>query len=94
VVEFEWDPEKAATNLKKHGVSFSKAARVFSDPLSITVHETDHSTEEERYLIVGVSNRSRLLIVSFMERGESIRVISARELTRAERKQYENEIQS
>jgi uncharacterized DUF497 family protein len=94
MVEFDWDPEKAAISLKKHGVSFSEAATVFSDPLSITVHDPDHSTEEERYLIVGVSNRSRLLIISFMERGESIRVISARELTRAERKQYENEIQS
>ena len=94
MVEFEWDPEKAATNLKKDGVSFSEAATVFSDLLSITVHDPDHSTEEERYLIVGVSNHFRLLFVSFMERGESIRVISARELTRAERKQYENEIQS
>jgi uncharacterized DUF497 family protein len=90
-MEFEWDPQKAAKNLRKHKVSFTEAATVFSDPLSATVHDPDHSEEEDRYIIVGMSNRFRLLIVSFEERGDRVRIISVRELTRAERKAYEEE---
>ena len=88
-MEFEWDPKKAALNLKRHGVSFQEAATVFGDPLSITVLDPDHSFEENRYIIVGQSHRGRLLIVSYTERGDRIRIISARELTRQERKAYE-----
>ncbi|MEM4204274.1 MAG: BrnT family toxin [Candidatus Methanomethylicaceae archaeon] len=91
-MEFEWDPQKAAKNLRKHKVPFTEAATVFDDPLSITVADPDHSAEEERFIIVGQSYRRRLLIVSFAERGDRIRIISARELTRSERRAYEEEI--
>jgi len=88
-MEFEWDPQKAAKNLRKHKVSFTEAATVFDDPLSVTVVDPDHSAEEDRFIIVGQSYRRHLLIVSFAERGERIRIISARELTPAERRTYE-----
>jgi uncharacterized DUF497 family protein len=91
-MEFEWDPQKAAKNLRKHKVSFNEAATVFDDPLSVTVTDPDHSAEEDRFIIVGQSYRRRLLIVSFAERGDHIRIISARELTPAERRAYEKEI--
>lgn len=91
-MEFEWDPQKAAKNLQKHKVPFAEAATVFDDPLSVAVADPDHSMEEDRLIIVGQSYRSRLLIVSFAERGDRIRIISARELTRAERGAYEEEI--
>ena len=90
-MEFEWDPKKAAANLKKHKVSFEEAATVFGDPLSITVPDPDHSLEEDRYLTVGMSERGRLLIIAHTEEegGERIRIISARPLTPRERKAYE-----
>ena len=91
-MEFEWDPQKAAKNLRKHKVTFNEAATVFDDPLSVTVTDPDHSAEEDRFIIVGQSYRRRLLIVSFAERGDCIRIISARELTPAERRAYEEEI--
>ncbi len=91
-MEFEWDPQKAVKNLRKHKVPFTEAATVFDDALSVTVADPDHSMEEDRFIIVGKSYRRRLLIVSFAERGDRIRVISARELTRAERRAYEEEI--
>jgi uncharacterized DUF497 family protein len=91
-MEFEWDPQKAAKNLRKHKVSFTEAATVFDDLLSVTAHDPDHSTEEDRSIIVGQSHQRRLLMVSFAERGDRIRIISARELTRAERRDYEEEI--
>jgi uncharacterized DUF497 family protein len=91
-MEFEWDPQKTAKNLRKHKVTFNKAATVFDDPLSVTVTDPDHSAEEDRFIIVGQSYRRRLLIVSFAERGDRIRIISARELTPAERRAYEEEI--
>jgi uncharacterized DUF497 family protein len=90
-MEFEWDPNKAARNLRKHGVSFTEAATVFDDPLSVTVPDPDHSTDEERLIIVGQSHQRRLLIVSFAERGDRFGIISARQLTRAESKAYEQE---
>jgi uncharacterized DUF497 family protein len=62
-MDFEWDPQKATQNLKKHGVSFHEAATVFDDPLSIAVADPDHSFDEDRYTLVGRSNRGRLLIV-------------------------------
>jgi len=86
---FEWDPTKAVANLKKHGVSFSEAATVLSDSLGVTVPDPDHSSDEDRYITVGMSYHSRLLIVANTERGDHVRIISARELTRREREAYE-----
>ena len=88
-MQFEWSENKAASNLSKHGVSFEEAKTVFDDPLYVDFYDPDHSEDEERYLIVGESKRGRLLIVSYTERGDSIRLISARELTRTEREAYE-----
>ena len=90
-VEFEWDPKKAAKNLRKHGVSFDEAATVFGDPLGTTVSDPDHLSAEDRYINVGMSRRRRVVMVAYTERGERIRIISARELTRAERETYEEE---
>jgi uncharacterized protein len=89
--EFEWDPAKAADNLRKHAVSFEEACTAFADPLSILIHDPDHSDVEERYLVLGLSTLGRLLVVAFTERGEKTRLISARIATRYERRQYEEE---
>jgi uncharacterized DUF497 family protein len=88
-VEFEWDPSKAEENLKKHGVEFVEATTVFADPLGITVFDPDHSVTENRFIIVGYSNRFRPLIVSHTYRDGRVRIISARQLTSAERQEYE-----
>ncbi|MEL6882378.1 MAG: BrnT family toxin [Cyanobacteria bacterium J06607_10] len=88
-MKFEWNDSKASTNLSKHGVSFEEAKTVFDDPLYVDFYDPDHSTGEARYLIVGESNRGRLLITSYTERGESIRIISSRKATRAEQEAYE-----
>jgi uncharacterized protein len=88
-MEFEWDPVKADFNLDKHGVSFHEAATIFASPLSLTYYDPDHSRSEERYVTVGTSEAGRLLIVAHTDRGERIRIISARTTTRRERKQYE-----
>jgi hypothetical protein len=88
-MEFDWDENKADRNLLKHGVSFEEAKTVFDDPLYVDFYDPDHSEDEERYLIVGESNQGRLLIVSYTERRSLIRIISAREVTRAERDAYE-----
>lgn len=88
-MKFEWDGNKAARNLSKHGVSFEEAKTVFDDPLYIDFYDPDHSEDEARYLIIGASNRRRLMIVSYTERNDSIRLISAREVTRSEREAYE-----
>ena len=92
-MEFEWDPKKAARNFRKHGVSFDEAATVFGDSLGTTVPDPDHSAGEDRYITVGMSDRPRLVMVAHTERGERIRIINARELTRGERKVYEEETQ-
>lgn len=88
-MQFEWNNEKAASNLAKHGVSFEEAKTVFDDPLYVDFYDPDHSEDEERYLIVGHSNQGKLLIVSYTEKKDSIRLISAREVTRTEREAYE-----
>lgn len=88
-MQFEWDPKKAATNLRKHGVPFDEAATVFQDDLSLTGGDPDHSVGEERFVTFGVSSAGRLLVVSHTERGNRTRIISARPVTRAERKLYE-----
>ena len=90
-IDFEWDEEKAILNLRKHGVSFEEAATVFRDDLSVTVPDPDHSAAEERFITVGVSSQDRVLLVAHVERGDRIRIISARELTPRERKQHEEE---
>ena len=87
---FEWDANKAATNLRKHAVSFDEASTVFDDPLACIFDDEDHSAEEAREIIIGHSIRGRLLVVSFVERvHEVVRIISARSATRRERKDYE-----
>jgi uncharacterized DUF497 family protein len=88
-VQFEWDPEKAAANLSKHGVSFHEAASVFGDPLSLTFDDPDHSSDEHRYLTAGLSAQGRHLIVAHTDRGGRIRIISARAMTKRERRFYE-----
>jgi uncharacterized DUF497 family protein len=88
-MEFVWDPNKAQINLRRHDVSFTEAATVFGDPLSTTISDPDHSFEEERYIIIGTSHRGRLLMVAHTAQGDRIRIISARPLTRRERRQYE-----
>lgn len=91
-MEFEWDPNKAARNLKKHKVSFQEAATIFNDLLSMTFIDPDHSIEENRYITIGLSHSRRLVIMSHTNRGDRIRIISAREATRKERKYYEEKI--
>ena len=86
---FEWDPEKARLNLRKHGVSFDEAATVFYDPLSATFYDPDHSEEEQRLITVGVSSQDRLLVVAHTERGNAVRIINARPATAHERKKHE-----
>ena len=86
---FEWDEEKATANLAKHGVSFEEARTIFDDPLYVDFYDPDHSSEEHRYIIIGVSRHGRLLVVSYTERGDVTRLISAREVTRSERETYE-----
>lgn len=86
---FVWNPKKAASNLKKHGVDFDEAASVFLDTLSATGADPDHSEGERRWLTFGVSGKGRFLVVSHTDEGESVRLISAREGTRKERKLYE-----
>jgi uncharacterized DUF497 family protein len=88
-VDFEWDENKAAANLSKQGVSFDEAKTVFDDPLYVDFYDPDHSYEEHRYIIIGQSRQGRLLIVSYTERENVIRLISAREVTRWERETYE-----
>ncbi|CAN5525225.1 BrnT family toxin [soil metagenome] len=86
---FEWNKPKAVANLKKHGVEFREAATVFDDPLSSIFPDREHSTSERRFLIIGLSALGRVLVVAHTEIGRTIRIISAREATRAERKFYE-----
>ncbi len=88
---FEWNPKKAETNFKKHGVSFEEAASVFFDPLSLTVPDPLHSGEESRFIITGLSDRQRHLVVVHTDRGDKIRIISARLTTPNERRKYEQE---
>jgi uncharacterized protein len=91
-LQFEWHSEKAAENRRKHGVTFEEASTVFADPLAIRVDDPDHSKDEERYLLFGTSDRNRQLVVSYTERGEKVRVISARKLTKAEREDYHGKL--
>lgn len=89
MMEFEWDPPKAEANIQKHGVSFDEAASVFLDQLAVSGQDPDHSVGEARYITFGMSSLGRLLSVSHTYRPGGIRVISARRVTRIERKFYE-----
>lgn len=84
-----WDENKAAKNFTKHGVSFGEAATVFGDPLSVTYPDPDHSVDEQRFIIRGMSERGKILVVSHTDDGKLVRFISAREATYGERKSYE-----
>jgi len=88
---FEWDSEKAETNLIKHGISFEEAATVFYDLLSLTVPDPVHSDEENRFIITGFSDKQRQLVVVHTDRGDKIRIISARLVTSSEKRKYEQE---
>jgi uncharacterized protein len=88
-MKFEWDEKKAVSNLLKRGVSFEEATTVFGDPLSDTFNDPDHSSEECRFIIIGTSERGRILFVSHTDDGDIVRIISAREPTRGERDFYE-----
>lgn len=89
-MNFTWSVRKAINNLKKHGISFEEAASVFYDPLSITFHDSDHSYDECRYIIIGLSKNNRLVIVAHTDNGDTLRIISARTLDKSERYLYEN----
>ena len=91
---FEWNPKKARSNQRKHGVTFDEASAVFGDPLALLMRDADHSLDEERYLVLGMSKQQRLLVVAFAERPPRTRLISARPATAAERKRYEEEDES
>ena len=88
-MQFAWDPNKAASNLRDHRVTFEEASSVFGDALAITFDDPDHSEGESRLLTFGLSEQGRLLVVSHTERRGIVRIISARRATRAERKIYE-----
>ncbi|MGH7233059.1 MAG: BrnT family toxin [Nitrospiraceae bacterium] len=88
-LSFEWDERKARANLKKHKVGFDEATTVFTDPFSITIHDPDHSGHEQRYIDIGSSDKGRVLVVVYTERGSIIRLVSCRKATPSERKRYE-----
>ena len=89
-VEFEWDEDKAVSNELKHNVSFEEAKTVFINPLAVIFDDEEHSNDEAREIIIGHSQKNRLLLVSFTERPNAIRIVSARKATRNERKDYED----
>ncbi len=88
-MQFEWDPRKDAANHRKHDVGFREATTVFGDPLATTFPDVDHSVSEERFLTIGTSATGLLLVVAHTEHEGTIRIISARPVTQAERKFYE-----
>jgi len=89
---FEWDFKKAKTNIEKHGVSFEEASTAFRDPLSLTIDDPLHSRDEERLVLIGMSYNNHLLVIVHAERGDNIRIISARKATKKERKYYETNV--
>ena len=89
-MKFDWDGRKELANRRKHGVSFQEAATIFGDPLAATIPDPDHSYGESRFLTVGYSSNSRLLVVSHTEEGDNFRIINAREANTYERKAYES----
>ena len=89
-MDFEWDDAKAEANEQKHGVSFAEAMTVFADPLSLTGFDPDHSHDQDRYITIGASVGGQLLLVSHTDRGDRIRIISARTANRREKRDYED----
>jgi len=89
-MEFEWDPEKERINSVKHGINFTEAETVFGDPLELTIADPDHSEAEFRFVSIGMSSAGRLLVVGYTERGERIRILTARLASAREHKQYES----
>lgn len=91
MIEFDWDPQKARANLEKHGISFEEAKSVFFDEYARQFFDEEHSSSEERFIMLGLSNRLRVLVVCHFERsgGDVIRIISARKATTTERNHYE-----
>jgi uncharacterized DUF497 family protein len=90
-LRFTWDPAKAAANRRKHGVDFREAMTAFADAHSLTIPDPDHSESEERWILIGQSDRQRLLVVSHIEHDDLVRLINARLASRSERKTYEEE---
>ncbi len=88
---FEWNPEKARSNEQKHGITFDEASSVFADTFSLTIHDPLHSRDEERFIIIGISGKNRILTVVHTEREGKLRLISARKATKKERFYYEND---
>ena len=88
-LEFEWDTKKAARNTTKHGITFDEAATVFRDGFAMIIDDPDHPEPEQREIILGESEKKRLLVVSFTERPPRLRIISARKATKQERRKYE-----
>lgn len=89
MLRFEWDPNKAKQNLEIHNVSFDEASTTFQDILSLAIYDPLHSGEEDRFILIGNSHKDRLLVVAHTERGDNIRLISARKASKKERTQYE-----
>jgi len=89
---FEWDPNKAVSNLNKHGVAFDEATTVFQDTLSLTIDDPLHSADEERLIIIGMSHKNCILVVVHTEREDKVRMISARKTTNHERRYYESNV--
>jgi hypothetical protein len=87
--DFYWDPEKVATNRRRHGVSFEEATEIFGDPFELTIHDPLHSEDEDRWISFGASYRNRILAVVYKEDGDTIRIISARRASKRERDDYE-----
>lgn len=88
-LDFEWDPKKAETNLRKHDVDFVEAGSIFDDPEFITLLDEEHSNDEDRFITIGLSNKNRLLLVAHTERENRVRIISARKAAKNEEKYYE-----
>ena len=93
-LQFEWDAKKAKSNEATHGVSFEEASTVFADPLARIFEDEEHSVGEQREIIIGHSERRNLILVSFVETGDRVRLISARKANRMERKDYEENVSS
>jgi uncharacterized DUF497 family protein len=90
-MKIEWDSKKAKSNIKKHGISFEEAATALRDLMAVTGYDPDHSLAEDRFITFGVSERDQLVVVSHTEKGDTIRIISARKASRGERELYEEE---
>jgi uncharacterized DUF497 family protein len=91
-MRFEWDRRKAIANLRKHGLTFDEATTVFGDTLSVTILDPDHSVEEDRFITIGLSACSRMIVVVHVDDGDTVRIVSARLATPRERRRYEKDV--